>query len=172
MKGYNFKPKANEDKRIIKFLDIQTNFADTFRYLIEKEIAENGVRDLSLFIPSKRNIDFMRESLGIDNDKFLEQEIEILNDESIIIQKKEKRKNKKNNTENLDKVEKTDELLIKDEVINTEIIKESNNTTKIAEQINDDEIPGQINVDDIIKNVNNKIEEEEIEEDEIPVCYQ
>lgn len=184
MKGYNFKPRANEDKRIVKFLDIQDNFADTFRYLIEKEIAENGVRDLSLFIPSKRNIDIMRETLGIDNKKFLEQEIDILNDESIIIQKKEKRSNKNNK-------DVEDLKINKDEILNKDIVKENNSEKSIDEVNKTDEsfkeIKGQISVDEFLirnnskerENKNNTLKEisitnheEKVEEDEIPNCYE
>lgn len=186
MKGYNFKPKANEDKRIVKFLDMQGNFADTFRYLIEKEIAENGVRDLSLFIPSKRNIDVMRENLGISNEKFIEQEMKILDDESIIIQKKEQRSNKRNT----DIVDENDKEII----LNKPNSEKSNieNHVEEANTNNEDpeEIPGQINVDEFIK-INTSIEKmedknnikdeisissgsdeiEEDEENEIPECY-
>ena len=54
--AYTFKPKKNEVQEIITFLEIQSNLNDAIRYLIEKEIAENGVRNLGEFIPSVRNI--------------------------------------------------------------------------------------------------------------------
>ena len=40
---------------VIEFTNKQTNFTDTVLYLIEKEIAENGVRNLQEHIPAVRN---------------------------------------------------------------------------------------------------------------------
>lgn len=57
---YTFRPRKNEDSRIEEFLNKQSGgYGDILRYLIEKEIAENGIRDLTLLIPAKRNIDDM-----------------------------------------------------------------------------------------------------------------
>lgn len=57
---YNLRIRKNEDPRIEKFLKSQSSgYSDVIRYLIEKEIAQNGIRDLSSLIPSKRNIDNM-----------------------------------------------------------------------------------------------------------------
>lgn len=50
--------RANEDPRIREFLELQSGgYSDVLRYLIEKEIAENGIRDLTALIPARRSID-------------------------------------------------------------------------------------------------------------------
>lgn len=53
--SYTFRPKVKESQLVIDFLTNQSNFNDAIRYLIEKEIAENGIRDLSTCIPSIRD---------------------------------------------------------------------------------------------------------------------
>lgn len=55
-KSYTFRPKVNEAPEIIDFLIEQTNFNDAIRYLIEKEVIDNGIRDIVKFIPSVREI--------------------------------------------------------------------------------------------------------------------
>ena len=41
---YTFRPRKNEDSRIEEFLNKQSGgYGDILRYLIEKEIAENGI---------------------------------------------------------------------------------------------------------------------------------
>lgn len=55
-KAYCFKPRVNEAQEIIEFIEKQSNLNDAIRYLIEKEITENGIRDLVKFIPAKREI--------------------------------------------------------------------------------------------------------------------
>lgn len=55
IKKYTFKPKVNESEYVLDFLAKQSNFNDAIRYLMEKEIAENGIRDLSTCIPSIRD---------------------------------------------------------------------------------------------------------------------
>lgn len=42
---------------------MQGIYSDSIRYLIEKEIAENGLRNLQHFIPSKRNIHAMKDQM-------------------------------------------------------------------------------------------------------------
>lgn len=37
------------------WLNAQTNLMDSFRYLVEKEIMSNGVRNLQAFIPAERS---------------------------------------------------------------------------------------------------------------------
>lgn len=59
--AYTFKPGNNEDPAIMEFLDKQTNRNDMFRYLIEKEIYENGIRNLENIIPSKRSAEYFKE---------------------------------------------------------------------------------------------------------------
>ncbi len=182
MRGYNFKPKASEDKRIVKFLDMQDNFADVFRYLIEKEIAENGVRDLSLHIPRKRNIDNMRLQMGIDPSKFEAMENEILEAENII-EKPSTRVIKRDvsNTPNVTNIDvenlnvKESQVKVSDsEPIKVDISNTKNNIDKV------EPLEGQITVEDVIPTYNNaeikkeivvdNIIDDEMEE-EIPECY-
>lgn len=40
----------------MQWLNAQTNLMDSLRYLMEKEISENGVRNLQMFIPMERNV--------------------------------------------------------------------------------------------------------------------
>lgn len=54
--SYSFRPRQDEAEEIKQFLMKQTNFGDAIRYLIEKEIMENGIRDMSKHIPAKRDI--------------------------------------------------------------------------------------------------------------------
>lgn len=48
--------KNTVDPRVLEFANCQSNFTDTILYLIEKEIAENGVRNLQQHVPLVRNI--------------------------------------------------------------------------------------------------------------------
>ena len=49
--------KNTVDPRIIEFANLQDNFSDTILYLIEKEIGENGIRNLQTVIPPVRSIE-------------------------------------------------------------------------------------------------------------------
>ncbi|CAM4047902.1 hypothetical protein L1N85_19355 [Paenibacillus alkaliterrae] len=62
-KPYVLKMKRDEDPLIFQWLNMQGIYSDSIRYLIEKEIAENGLRNLQHFIPSKRNIQAMKEQI-------------------------------------------------------------------------------------------------------------
>ncbi|WP_169091017.1 hypothetical protein [Paenibacillus sp. PL91] len=62
-KPYVLKMKKDEDPLIFQWLNMQGIYSDSIRYLIEKEIAENGLRNLQHFIPSKRNIHAMKEQI-------------------------------------------------------------------------------------------------------------
>lgn len=62
-KPYVLKMKKDEENLIFKWLELQDIYSDSIRYLIQKEIAENGLRNLQHFIPSKRTIESMREQL-------------------------------------------------------------------------------------------------------------
>ena len=60
--------RANEDPRIREFLELQSGgYSDVLRYLIEKEIAENGIRDLTALIPARRSIDNFYQVGGTSN---------------------------------------------------------------------------------------------------------
>lgn len=54
------------DKRIIKFLEKQSNKADSLAFLIEQEILNNGIRNLQEHIPAVRELP---EQLGIEKEE-------------------------------------------------------------------------------------------------------
>jgi hypothetical protein len=45
---------------VLRFLECQSNFSDSIVYLIEKEIMENGIRNLGNFIPQERTKEYWR----------------------------------------------------------------------------------------------------------------
>jgi hypothetical protein len=55
--NFSFKTKKTEHQAIMEWLNIQDNITDSLRYLIEREILSNGVRNLQEHIPSKRKFD-------------------------------------------------------------------------------------------------------------------
>lgn len=52
--------RLNNDN-LIKFADMQSNFTDAIRFLIEKEISKNGIRNLQKIIPAKRDEKYFKE---------------------------------------------------------------------------------------------------------------
>lgn len=56
-KSFFFKPKKSSGK-IQEWLELQSFSEDAIIYLIEKEIYENGIRDLGYIIPRLRNDDY------------------------------------------------------------------------------------------------------------------
>lgn len=61
-KSVKFKNDTKEE--VLKFVKMQSNFSDAITYLIEKEIFENGIRDLSKFIPSVRTNEYFENILN------------------------------------------------------------------------------------------------------------
>lgn len=55
--SFSVKFKETTDKRVLKFVASQSNLTDTILYLIQKEISQNGIRDLQTIIPPIRDID-------------------------------------------------------------------------------------------------------------------
>ena len=53
-RSFTFRAKDNEHEAILKWLNDQNNVTDSIRYLIEKEIMQNGIRNLQNNIPSER----------------------------------------------------------------------------------------------------------------------
>jgi len=51
----SLKTKKSEDPLIMLWLNSQSNLMDSLRYLVENEIAVNGVRNLQAFVPMERN---------------------------------------------------------------------------------------------------------------------
>lgn len=68
-KQFPIKFKKNEREDILEFANMQTNFNDTIRYLIEKEIAENGIRNLQEFIPPVRDKSYFSKENSTSNEK-------------------------------------------------------------------------------------------------------
>ncbi|SDW97523.1 hypothetical protein [Paenibacillus sp. CF384] len=50
----SLKTKKTEDPIVMAWLNAQSNLMDSFRYLVEKEIMLNGVRNLQAYIPMER----------------------------------------------------------------------------------------------------------------------
>ncbi|WP_034869095.1 hypothetical protein [Clostridium lundense] len=50
-----------DDNSLIEFAEKQTNFTDTIRYLIQKEIYENGIRNLQEHIPTTRDDEYFKK---------------------------------------------------------------------------------------------------------------
>ncbi|MGO4545159.1 hypothetical protein AB4Z29_10195 [Paenibacillus sp. 2TAB23] len=51
----SLKTKKTEDPLVMQWLNTQSNLMDSLRYLVEKEIASNGVRNLQAFVPMERS---------------------------------------------------------------------------------------------------------------------
>ncbi|OBZ10211.1 MULTISPECIES: hypothetical protein [Bacillales] len=52
----SLKTKKTEDPLVMQWLNSQSNLMDSLRYLVENEIALNGVRNLQAFVPTERNM--------------------------------------------------------------------------------------------------------------------
>ncbi|WP_168122329.1 hypothetical protein [Paenibacillus sp. HB172176] len=50
----SLKTKKGEDPLVMEWLNAQSNLMDSIRYLVEKEIAASGVRNLQTCIPAER----------------------------------------------------------------------------------------------------------------------
>lgn len=57
------KTREDEEELLMEWINIQTTYSDSIRYLIQKEIAENGLRNFQEFIPQFRTIDGLRSQL-------------------------------------------------------------------------------------------------------------
>ncbi|MGU3473141.1 hypothetical protein ACLBWT_18585 [Paenibacillus sp. D51F] len=54
------KTREDEEQLLMDWVNMQSMYSDSIRYLIQKEIAENGLRNLQLFIPQFRTIDSLK----------------------------------------------------------------------------------------------------------------
>lgn len=61
-KAFPVKFKKDEAAEVLEFANIQSNFCDTVRYLIEKEISENGIRNIQKFIPPVRDAEYFNSN--------------------------------------------------------------------------------------------------------------
>lgn len=59
-KFFPIRLKKNEKTEVIEFANVQENFTDTVRYLIEKEVAQNGIRNLQEIIPYVRDKNYFK----------------------------------------------------------------------------------------------------------------
>lgn len=57
------KLREDEEQLVIDWINKQTVYADSMRYLIQKEIAENGIRDIQSFVPRIRDVETIRQQL-------------------------------------------------------------------------------------------------------------
>lgn len=75
----SMKTKINEHSLVMQWINSQSNFADSIRYLIEQDIINNGfkVRNLQLHIPAQRSLDDCylqnQQQLGHQYDSFANQ---------------------------------------------------------------------------------------------------
>ncbi|WP_138753937.1 hypothetical protein [Paenibacillus sinopodophylli] len=52
----SLKTKKTEDPLVMQWLNTQSNLMDSLRYLVEREIASHGVRNLQAFVPMERSM--------------------------------------------------------------------------------------------------------------------
>lgn len=48
--------KNTVDQRVLEFANCQSNFTDTILYLIENEVAKNGIRNIQEHVPVVRDL--------------------------------------------------------------------------------------------------------------------
>lgn len=58
----SLKTKKNELPIIVDWINCQTNLMDSIRYLIEKELMTNGLRNLQLHVPAERSFSMSGET--------------------------------------------------------------------------------------------------------------
>ncbi|KQL46862.1 hypothetical protein AN963_18395 [Brevibacillus choshinensis] len=63
----SIKTKKNESPLIVDWINCQTNLMDSIRYLIENEVAANGIRNLQNHIPAERAFSTNGDSLIANN---------------------------------------------------------------------------------------------------------
>ncbi|SFJ77185.1 hypothetical protein SAMN02799624_05905 [Paenibacillus sp. UNC496MF] len=54
------KLREDEETSVLQWLNLQSVYSDSIRYLIQKEIAENGLRNLQHFIPQHRTVETLK----------------------------------------------------------------------------------------------------------------
>lgn len=57
------KLRDDEEDIVCKWLDLQSFYGDSIRYLIQQEIAVNGLRNLQQFIPQHRTVETLKSML-------------------------------------------------------------------------------------------------------------
>lgn len=87
-KAAAFKLRDDEEEMILMWINAQSVYGDSMRYLIQKEIAENGIRNIQEFVPRSRDIESVRRQLI--QEKMIQSElkpIETLSDDIVEIGK-------------------------------------------------------------------------------------
>jgi len=68
--------KKNERDGVLEWCNMQGNFNDAIRFLIEKEVYENGIRNLETIIPAYRDDSYFKEFLSSQVSKFATEHID------------------------------------------------------------------------------------------------
>lgn len=146
--------RTNEDPRIREFLELQSGgYSDVLRYLIEKEIAENGIRDLTALIPARRSIDNFYQVGGTSN---------VPSNHTIKPQIEDNSEVEHTSTESK---ETKEEKEIEYEREYSTSSKEVEVTVQSSKDIEESSIKTQSIVEEV------SVEENEEDDDEIPDCY-
>ncbi|WP_054943719.1 hypothetical protein [Paenibacillus ihuae] len=58
------KLREDEEALVMEWLNMQTLYSDSIRYLIQKEIAENGLKNLQLYVPQFRTIESLKTQMA------------------------------------------------------------------------------------------------------------
>lgn len=79
-RSFTFRAKDNEHETILKWLNGQDNVTDSLRYLIEREIIQNGVRNLQHNIPSERDFNPVNNDIyGVNQSNIQPSVLELIN---------------------------------------------------------------------------------------------
>lgn len=155
-----FSVKKTDNPVIEKFIKKQTNFSESIRYLIIKFCSENGVKDISSKLSEiMYNIDFEQKP----NDNLFTGENYHKSNSEIV-----KHKEQKNDLHNSSEV-KTEKVIESSQ-------KDLNSSDKNAEITVDDSSKEnqEVNQDETAKDISNfdVNKTEDIDDEEIPDCYQ
>ncbi|OME30701.1 hypothetical protein BSK63_17565 [Paenibacillus odorifer] len=66
-KAAAFKLREDEEELVLLWINAQSVYGDSMRYLIQKDIAENGIRNLQQFVPRSRDIESIKRQLMENN---------------------------------------------------------------------------------------------------------
>lgn len=90
--------KQDTEQACIKFIEMQDNYTNAIRYLILKEIKENGYRNLNKFIPAQVTEEYFDYNYSSGNNNNNNITDNLKKDYSINEVKQEKNLNKKNSS--------------------------------------------------------------------------
>jgi hypothetical protein len=66
-KAAAFKLREDEEELVLQWINAQSVYGDSMRYLIQKDIAENGIRNIQQFVPRSRDIESIKRQLMENN---------------------------------------------------------------------------------------------------------